>query len=500
MSTERNWICVIAAAVALVAVPSAAAHFAPLTPWSAASNLEAVPGTSPDANTPYLDGCPFTAPDGLSLYIASDRPGGLGGIDIWVARREKRGAPWGAPRNLGPPVNSAADDFCPSPTRGRQFFFVSTRPGGCGGSDIYATRRQNGRWSEPENLGCEVNSAAGEAGPVYLEHRRVLYFSSSRPGGFAPDSGIPGDSDIYVAARVKHGRFSGPVLAQGLNSSANDTRPHVRSDGREIVFDSDRPGTLGGPDIWSSTRPSPWSPWSAPVNLGSSVNSPAAETRASLADGGLTLYFGSTRPGSEPGPTGGPSQDIYVAGRERIKDETVNCAQPPYNNVIGDTLRSDLEISLYGTECVVTGTVDGDVTVRNDDPRCRVRPPFVALDLQGGTVEGDVRTLGGACVMAWLGDHADVEGSIVFGSEGNLGFLGEGAGATVHGNVLLRSGLLWATGSSVTNRVDGSLLCTGGGPAGFPDLATVTNWDGAGVDPADPTVDVDGTIGGRFQC
>jgi hypothetical protein len=93
-----------------------------------------------------------------------------------------------------------------------------------------------------------------------------------------------------------------------------------------------------------------------------------------------------------------------------------------------------------------------------------------------------------------------VEGSIVFGSEGNFGFLGEGAGATVHGNVLLRSGLLWATGSSVTNRVDRSLLCTGGRPAGFPDLATATNWDGAGVDPADPTVDVDGTIGGRYQC
>jgi WD40-like Beta Propeller Repeat len=113
MSTERTWICVIAAVVALVAVPSAAAHVESLTPWSAASNLEAVPGTSPDANTPYLDGCPFTAPDGLSLYIASDRPGGLGGIDIWVARREKRGAPWGAPQNLGPPVNSPADDFAP---------------------------------------------------------------------------------------------------------------------------------------------------------------------------------------------------------------------------------------------------------------------------------------------------------------------------------------------------------------------------------------------------
>jgi hypothetical protein len=496
VSAMRKWIGAAAAAVALVLVPDATAS---LTAWSVASNLEAVPGTSPEANTPYLDGCPFAAPDGRSLYLASDRPGGLGGIDIWVARRERPGAPWGAPQNVGAPINSAADDFCPSPTRGRQFFFVSTRPGGCGASDVYVTRRRAHVWGEPRNLGCEANSAAAEAGPVYLEHARELYFSSARPGGFAADSGAP-DSDIYVAARGKRRGFGRPELAPGLNSAANDARPHLLADGREIVFDSDRPGTLGGPDIWSSTRTSPWRPWSVPVNAGPNINSAAAETRASLADDGLTLYLGSTRPGSEPGPTGAPSQDIYVASRERIVPGTVNCAQPPYDNAISGALRGDLEISLYGTECVVTGKVLGNVTVRNSDPRCRTRPPFVALDLRGGTVDGDVTTLGEACVMAWLGDHARVRGAIDFGSAGNLGFLGDAAGAAVRGSVLLRNGLLWATGRSTTNRVGGWLLCTGGRPAGFPELATATNWDGAGLDPTDPTVDVDGSIRGRFRC
>jgi hypothetical protein len=494
------WKCAgaAAAAVALIVAPSAGAHLASLTPWSVASNLEAVPGTSPEVNTPYLDGCPFTSPDGLSLYIASNRPGGLGGIDIWVARRERPSGPWGPPQNLDAPINSAADDFCPSPTRGRLFLFVSTRPGGCGGSDIYVTRQDRVTWSEPENPGCAVNSAADEAGPV-LRHRQ-LYFSSARPGGFAPDSGMSADSDIYVASRTGHGAFASPVLAPGLNSPANDARPHLRWDGREIVFDSDRPGGLGGPDLWSSTRTCVEGPWSAPVNLGPSVNSAAAETRPSFAEGGFTLYFGSTRPESEPAPTGAPSQDIYVASRERITPGAVNCAQPPYGNVIEGTLRSDLEISLYGTECVVTGTVKGDVTVLNDDPRCRTRPPFVALDLRGGTVEGNVIAFGEACVMAWLGDGAQVKGTIAYAAEGNLGFLGDGAGATVDGNVLLGGGRLWATGASTTNRVDGNLLCLGGEPAGFAALVTATNWDGAGVDPADPTVDVDGTIGGRFRC
>jgi hypothetical protein len=498
----RNLIAGVTVALALAGTADAEARFASFTPWSVASNLESVPGTSAETNTPYLDGCPFTAPDGRSLYIASNRPGGLGGIDIWVAHRRQRGAPWGAPQNLGAPVNSAADDFCPSPTRGRPFFFVSTRAGGCGGADIYQTRRERDGWAAPRNLGCHVNSAAGEAGPVYLKkrHARLLYFSSARPGGFAPESGGPPDADIYVSVQAKRGNFLGPALVPRLNTTANDARPHLRAGGLEIVFDSDRPGTLGGPDIWSATRASVRSRWSVPVNLGPDVNSAAAETRASFSDHGRTLYFGSTRPGSEPDPAGAPSQDLYVATRERVHPGVVNCADPPYDNVISGTLDGNLEISLYGSVCVVTGTVLGDVSVRSTDPRCQTRPPFVALDLQAGTIKGDITATGDACVMVWLGDGGIVGGDIRYKAEGNLGFLGDATGSVVRGDVALKSGFLWATGISTTNRVDGNLTCRGGRPVGSADLATATNWDGAGLEPGDRTADVDGTIGGRYRC
>jgi hypothetical protein len=293
----------------LVAAGSAAASG---SPWGAAVNAESVPGTSQALNTPSLDGCPFASPDGRSLYLASDRPGGLGGIDIWVARRTHRSDPWGTPRNLGAPVNSAADDFCPSPTSGRRLFFVSTRAGGCGQADIYLTRRSRRGWTPPHNLGCHLNSAAAEAGPVYLNRgrTRLLYFSSTRPGGFAPEApGSPPDADLYVSAATRNGRFSLPVPIVGVNTAANDARPHLRADGLELVFDSDRPGTLGGPDIWASTRRSLHTPWSLPANLGANVNSVAAETRASFADRGRTLYFGSTRTGGEG------STDIYLTTR-----------------------------------------------------------------------------------------------------------------------------------------------------------------------------------------
>jgi hypothetical protein len=93
--------------------------------WGTPQKIDEIPGNSSELNTPFQDGCPIQSPNGLSLYQASNRPGGEGGLDIWVAHRESTDDPWGAPENLGAPVNSAADDFCPTPIQGGGLFFVS---------------------------------------------------------------------------------------------------------------------------------------------------------------------------------------------------------------------------------------------------------------------------------------------------------------------------------------------------------------------------------------
>lgn len=95
--------------------------------------------------------------------------------------------------------------------------FVSNRPGGCGGGDIYATRLHHRRgWEPPENLGCTINSAAEEAGPVRVSH--ALYFSSTRTG----------NSDIYMSP-VFGPCIAAPAPVAELNSPFEDARPHVRS-------------------------------------------------------------------------------------------------------------------------------------------------------------------------------------------------------------------------------------------------------------------------------
>ena len=287
--------------------------------WSTPVNIETIPGTSSEFNTPFNDGCPIQAPDGLSFYIASNRPGGMGGQDIWVARRTSRTAPFGAPQNLGAPVNTAADDFCPTPVSGNGLFFVSTRAqaGVCGGADIYLTRFRNNAWAEPEHLGCDINSSASEFSPAYFvddEGRDILYFSSNRPGGHTPGGT---DQDIYFSVN-----FGPSQLAPNLNTEFEDQRPNVRKDGREIFFDSTRPGTLGGNDIWTANRAATAADWSAPFNFGAPINSAASETRASLSFDGLTMVFGSTRPGSEPDSNGVPSNDVYITTRQQLRTPT----------------------------------------------------------------------------------------------------------------------------------------------------------------------------------
>jgi hypothetical protein len=297
----------LTAAVAAV-VAAAGPHF---SSWSAAQKIDEVNGNSSELNTPFVDGCPIQSPDGRSLYLASNRPGGEGGLDIWVSHRDSKHGPWGAPQNLGEPVNSAADDFCPTPIRGGGLFFVSREalPGSCGMGDIYFTRfERNHGWSEPERLACAPdgpNSALDEQGPSYVTAGGPrLYFSRS-------SATLAGD--IYVSRGVAGSSFGPATPVAELNDpAANDIQPNVRKDGREIVFSSNRAGTLGSQDIWVATRQTVNDPWSMPVNVGASVNTAAAETRPSLSWRADTLLFGRA-----PGPEG--MSDIYVTTREKLR-------------------------------------------------------------------------------------------------------------------------------------------------------------------------------------
>ncbi len=290
----------------LVLVATQPAYGQNFGPWGPAVSID------PDrnsVNTSFNDGCPSEAPDGERLFLASNRLGSQG-LDIWVSSRVVGTAEWAAPVNLAG-VNSAGNDFCPTPLPGNRLLFVSTRANNCGGSgnnpDIYLTRLHPVKgWLAPEPMPCGVNSGSEEFSPSLVEADGVtmLFFSSSRDD--APRH------KIHMAVLQPDGSWETSPVDELNWTGASDARPNVRKDGLEIVFDSTRAG--GPPQIYTASRSSVSEPWSSPVLLDIEVNLPGfAQTRPSISRDGRRLYFGSTRDNLPGDPAGG--SDIFVSTR-----------------------------------------------------------------------------------------------------------------------------------------------------------------------------------------
>ncbi len=286
------------------------AHAQKFSEWSAPVNL------GPTINSKYNDQHPAISKNGLSLYFVSNRPGGFGGNDIWVSQRPSLEASWGTPQNLGPTINTSGDDFAPSFSPDGHWLFVgSDRPGGCGGQDIWVSHRKDRdddfAWEPPVNLGCTLNSTTDDDGPTLFvdkeEDVTILYFTSfQRPDGL-------GDWDIYASTmNEEDGTFGPAVLVPELSSPLRDTRTAIRRDGLEILLTSNRLGGVGGLDLWVSTRDSTKDPWSTPVNLGPIVNSAFNDGAPALSRDGTTVYFYSNRPG------GFGANDLYVTTRTKL--------------------------------------------------------------------------------------------------------------------------------------------------------------------------------------
>jgi len=275
-----------------------------LSDWSAPVNL------GPVVNSPFIDFTPELSPDGLSLYFSSNRPGGFGLTDLYVARRTGPDQSWGPPVNLGAVINTSRPEAGPHFSRdGHRLYFASGRPGGLGANDIFVSRRDNPNddfgWQAPVNLGPAVNSSGFEGGMTL--RLPELYVASDRA-----DPGPDHPLHIYLSVIGPDGAFGSAVLVPELSSEGNDLRPAIRFDGRELFLSSNRDGSAGGSqDIWVSTRQAFGGPWTPPVNVGTAVNTEYNEVQPSLSADGRILLFASDRPGGSGGA------DLYMTTRAR---------------------------------------------------------------------------------------------------------------------------------------------------------------------------------------
>ena len=285
------------AALAALLLASGAIAMPPFGDWHSPARLDTLPGSSPMLNSPAVDGCASLSRDGLTLLFNSNR---TGNFDLYVATRASKDAGFGTPRALPAPVNSSSNESCATFGPGNRLYFASDRKDPA--YDLYVTKKGPDGWSTPENLGPNINRTGWlEESPAFYEAggHEVMIYSARRPEG--------PDGDIYESV---DGRPA-TLVAGGPNSSASDNRPSITRDGLTIYFDSDRYGTLGGPDLYYATRSSTSQPFGPAIQL-QSLSSPGFDARPFISWDGTMLTYSSIRPGNVS-----PAPDMWFSTRPK---------------------------------------------------------------------------------------------------------------------------------------------------------------------------------------
>jgi hypothetical protein len=252
---------------------------------------------------------------GLAIFVAS---GPVQPAEAW------RFSDWSEPQNVGAEVNSAFEDIAPHlSSDGLALYFASTRTGSAGGEDLWVSRRasRHDPWGVATNLGAAINTAANERSPALSRNRRLLFFATDRPGG-------AGGFDIWLSWRANPDDDAGwqpPVnLGTGVNTAATDAGPSFLDDDLRPSF-----WTWWRPEIpqlfMASTRPggpggldiylaSVPGGWAGPAALVAELSTPQNDLTPTVRRDGLEIIIASNRPGTFGG------FDLYQSFRRSVNE------------------------------------------------------------------------------------------------------------------------------------------------------------------------------------
>jgi len=255
-----------------------------LTPqgWSEPENL------GPNVNSEYWDSSPSLSPDNRILYFSSNRPGGYGGSDLYACTRLANGK-WGPAKNMGPIINTAGDETSPYIHADNQtLYFTSDGWQGYGGSDLFICRKKNGEWGAPQNLGYPINTIENEGSLAVSSDGSTAYYASDR-------SDSRGGLDLYkfelredirpIKTLYVKGKVSDAITGKGLpcavdlvDNSNNSTLMHLQTDelgkyfvplpsGKDYTFTVNRKGYLYHTELYELSKKQPDSTYKKDVSL-----------------------------------------------------------------------------------------------------------------------------------------------------------------------------------------------------------------------------------------
>lgn len=182
--------------------------------WKGAKNF-------PFNNDEYSVGHPALTPDGNTMYFVSDMPGGYGGTDLYVTKKE--GESWNTPKNLGPEINTEGREMFPYVNSDGELYFSSDAHGGLGGLDIFRVKQnaKTGKWGKIRNIGAPINSSYDDFGLHYGTDKSYGYFTSDRPDGKGLDDVYTfTDDGIYLEGIVVDAETGEPICASKVVMSA----------------------------------------------------------------------------------------------------------------------------------------------------------------------------------------------------------------------------------------------------------------------------------------
>lgn len=252
------------------------------------------------------------------------------------------------PKNIGPAINTAEDEYLPSLTAdGATLIFTAVRNGQ---EDFYRSNKKDSTWLPAEPI-TAVNTPYNEGAQTISADGKLLVFTiCNKPGGL-------GRCDLYYT-EYQNGRWTQVRnIGRPVNSAAYESLPSLSAEGDALYFTSNRKGGFGGLDLWVSYR-KPDGSWGEPVNLGKNINTPFDEQAPFIHPDGQTLYFMSK------GHPGMGAYDLFLSR----KDE--NGEWSPAQNL-------GYPINTKGNEGALTVSLDG-------------RLAFYASDMPGGFGKNDI--------------------------------------------------------------------------------------------------------------
>lgn len=254
---------------------------------------------------------PILSADDKTLFVTVSRNPSNTGLsdldDVWMAFQSENGG-FSRPLLVGSPLDNEQHNQAISLSLDGNTLYIWNHDGEDGRGVLARARRDGRNWREPEPIkidGWDTLQPVIRHWYVSLQEDFML-LSALMPGS-------SGKEDLYVSFRKAADRWSVPrPLGLGINSNYRESSVYLAADQHTLYFASDRPGGFGGLDLYVSRRlDESWTSWTAPVNLGSLINSPDDESQACVAHSNETIYFTVGTPREDAGVYSAPLAPEY---------------------------------------------------------------------------------------------------------------------------------------------------------------------------------------------